>query len=566
MNDVSGVLIAAPVRRAVEVGRPAGPARRRARWPVPLIAVLAVLPLYVLWVWLLATGGGDLAAQFAWAGFADRHPGSPYNLAWYGGMHTMDYSVLTPPLMAYAGVRTVTVAAGLVSTWAMAALSVGSGIRRPLVPALLGAVCLWCDVASGRTTFALGVAFGLLAMVWAQRTPLPWAGTAAWAALTALSSPIAALFLWVVGAGHLVAGRRWGTAAALGVPPLVVMGSVALLFPFQGEQLMNGWTMVMPLIVCGALTVAAPRPWRTVRAGAVVYALGTVVTAWVASPVGTNVERLAEIGGLPLLGAALGERCEEWARLRRARRELFDFWQPGSVLALALLPVLASSLVYDGYWVARKTVSDLRVSTSVPAWASHTQGVIGALSRLHADRHRVEVVPARDHREATALAPFVDMARGWNRQLDVERGRLFYRKTLSATSYRSWLDDWAVGYVVVPHGRIDGPAQHEAAVVAGRPGWLRPVWHDPYWTVLAVTRPVPLASAPASVVRAGEADVVVHLPAAGSTVLRVVYSPWLTAKGACIRPAGRWTRVTTRAGGDYRVGAGYSLWPGGGCG
>jgi hypothetical protein len=238
-----------------------------------------------------------------------------------------------------------------------------------------------------------------------------------------------------------------------------------------------------------------------------------------------------------------------------------------AVLALVLPGILAGALGFGGYWQLTKTVSDLRVSTAVPAWASHTGGVTDALRRLHADRHRVEVVPARDHRESTAFADVVQTARGWNRQLDVVRDRLFYARTLSASAYRDWLDDWAVAYVVLPHGRIDGPAKSEAALLApgARPGWLRPVWQDPYWTVFAVARPAPLTSAPARVLRAGEAEVTVRLPAAGSTVVRVVWSPWFRAPGACVSRAGRWTRITAPSAGDYRLYTIYSRAQGG-CG
>ncbi|OAR24513.1 hypothetical protein A8W25_19160 [Streptomyces sp. ERV7] len=99
---------------------------------MPAVVTLAVLPLYAVWALFLATGGGDLAAQLAWAGFAARHPGSAYNLSWYGGAHTANYSLLTPWLMAAFGVRTVSVAAGLCGTWLMALLFVRApGSRRP---------------------------------------------------------------------------------------------------------------------------------------------------------------------------------------------------------------------------------------------------------------------------------------------------------------------------------------------------------------------------------------------------------------------------------------------------
>src|SRR5690606_38952506 len=92
------------------------------RHRTPLLATLAVLPLYALWWAVLTTGGGDLAAQDAWAGFAGRHGSSAYNLFWYGGMHTANYSLVSPYLMAGLGVRTVTVLAGVAGSWLAAVL------------------------------------------------------------------------------------------------------------------------------------------------------------------------------------------------------------------------------------------------------------------------------------------------------------------------------------------------------------------------------------------------------------------------------------------------------------
>ncbi|MGN5631694.1 hypothetical protein [Streptomyces sp. AC154] len=510
---------------------------------MPLVAVAVVVPLYVWWAAVLATGGGDLAAQLAWSGFTARHPGSAYNLSWYGGIHTAGYSVFSSYLMAFLGVRTVSVAAGIAGSWVVALLFVRTGVRRPLAPAVLASLALWCNVASGRTTFALGVAIGLVACLYAHRTVIPLAA----GALAAMASPVAGLFLVVAGAAYLL-DRQWRKGVVLIVPFFLVVGAVALLFPGEGEQPMNRGRLWMPLIICAALALAAPpgRRWRVPRYGAVVYAVGVVLVFLVASPIGTNVERLLGLVAVPVLLAALLElvRERDWTRT----------------------VVIAVALGLSANWLADKTLDDLRVSNDVPAWAARTDGVVNELRRLGADRTRVEVVPARNHREATVLARHVSMARGWNRQLDVERGRLFYDGTLSPATYRAWLDRWAVGYVVLHHGKPDGPAEAEAALVRGGQPWLRRVWRDDGWTVYRVRDAVPLVPAPASVVSGGEAELVVRVPESGSLTVRLAYSPWLRARevgghgaGGCLRRDGDWTELTVPRGGTYRLDSVYGL-------
>ncbi|MEE1772194.1 hypothetical protein PUR34_29535 [Streptomyces sp. JV185] len=522
---------------------------------MPGVAVLVVVPLYVLWARVLATGGGDLAAQFAWAGFASRHPGSAYNLSWYGGMHTANYSLLTPPLMAVFGVRTMTVVAGLCGSWALGRLCVRGGVRWPV--AVLGSLTLWCNVASGRTTFALGVAIGLVALLYVRRGTGLAAGCAAGcAALATAASPVAGLFLVVAGAAYGL-DRQWRRAAVLCVPPFVVVAATTVVFPFTGEQPMAVNTLWMPLAACAALWLAAPREggWRVVRFASPVYAVGVVLTFLIPSPIGTNVVRLVGLFGPPVLLAALS------AVLTKG-----PGWERGGTAVRVPAVLLAGMLAYSSGWLVDRTDDDLRVSRTVPAWAEHTDAVVAELRRLGAGRTRVEVVPARNHREAAVLAPYVNMARGWNRQLDVERGRLFYEGKPTPATYRAWLDRWAVGLVVLPDGRPDGSAEAEAALVRRGTDWLEPVWQDARWRIYRVRGAVPLVSAPGAVVRGDDASLVVRMPASGSVTVRIAYSPWLRADGGgCLRRDGEWTRLTVGRAGEYRLDSRYRLWPSGVC-
>ncbi|MER6009458.1 hypothetical protein [Streptomyces bluensis] len=506
------------------------------RHRVPFLATAPTLPLYAVWYLFLATGGGDLAAQQAWTEFVSRHGGSAYNLFWYGGMHTANYSLISPYLMAAAGVRTVTVVSGLVASWLAAVLVERAGVRRPVGPALLASLALWCNVASGRSTFALGTALGLAACLLLTRERRVVL-TAAYAALATMASPVAGLFLAVVGAGFLVV-RDWGRAAALLVPPAVVVGATTLFFPFTGEQLMPPGRIWPPVLLGLTVTALAPRSWRVARWSGVVYATGTVLVYLVASPIGTNVERFAELFAPAVLLAAL-------LTVRGLRRNL-----------------LIAVLVFAVAWVGKKTVDDLKVSTTVPAWAADTRGVVQALTRAGADRTRVEVVPARNHREATALAPHMNLARGWNRQLDMERGRLFYDGTFSEATYRAWLDRWAVGFVVLPLGKPDGFAEDEARLVReDRPDWLEPVWRDAHWRVYRVRGAVPLVSAPATVVRTTSASVDLRMARSGSVTVRVAYSPWLRVDGGCLTRDGEFTRLTVTEPGAYRISSEYGPSP-----
>ncbi|MFD5362466.1 hypothetical protein [Streptomyces tendae] len=536
-------------RRASDALRAFG---RRHR--VPLLATLPTIPLYAVWWAFLATGGGDLAAQEAWADFVSRHGGSAYGLFWYGGMHTVNYSVVSPYLMAALGVRAVTVVSGLAASWLAAVLVVRCGVRRPVWPALLASLALWCDVASGRTTFALGVALALAACVPLVRERRLWLA-AGYAALATMASPVAGLFLAVVGAAFLLV-RDWRRALVLLIPPAAVVGLTTLFFPFTGEQPMP-FARIWPPVVLGlAVTVLAPRTWRVARWSGAVYALGTVLTYLIASPVGTNVERFAELFAPAVLLAALLSTPPALTAARSRR------------LVRLVSGLLVLAVVYSSGWVGKKTADDLKVSTVVPAWAAETDGVVDALKGLGADRTRVEVVPARNHREATLLAPHVNLARGWNRQLDVERGRLFYDGTFSAATYREWLDRWAVGFVVAPLGKPDGPARAEAELVRDpelRPEWLEPVWRDAYWQVFRVRDAVPLVSAPGSVVTAAPADLVLRVERPGQVTVRIAWSPWLRSDGGCLTLDGEFTRLSVDAPGEYRISSRYGPSPGGRC-
>ncbi|MBP0455659.1 MFS transporter [Kitasatospora sp. RG8] len=510
----------------------------------------------VLWARYLAGVGGDLSAQWAWADFAARNPGSAYNLSWYGGMHPASYSLLAPALMALLGVHAAAVAAATVSAALLAHLVVRAPVRHPLPVALWGAFAMLCNTAAGRVTFALGVMFGLAAVVaaGADRAPARWrfAGAAGFALLATAASPVAGLFVEVVAAALLVTGRR-GCGWALAVPPPAVVLLTSRLFPFDGIDPISPSTVLVSVGAAAAVVAFVPRGWRAVRAGATAYALGTVLTWAVATPIGGNVQRLPLLFAGPVLLSALCFRPGRPGRSRlRGIRGLRG--RPGPRTA-----ALALAFAATAYW----TVAANLVGIPATAPDRHAAPLLAELDRLGADRGRVEAVPILNHWESWGLVPAAQLARGWNRQMDVRRNPLFYDDTLTPQSYRDWLRRWAVRYVALPSGDTDSAGTAEAALIRGGPDWLEEVWHDENWRLYRFTDALPLADPPAEVTHADAARVELTLSAPGPVVVRVPWSPWLSVQGpagSCLARDGEWTRLEAAAPGDYRIDAPYG-WP-----
>ncbi|MFE3942723.1 MFS transporter [Streptomyces sp. NPDC059118] len=488
-------------------------AERLLRHPVTITTAVAALT-HLLWVFFFANSGGDLAAQDAWAEFVGRHPGTAYNLAWYGGMHPVSYSVVSPYLMSVLGVRTTMMVAGTVSAALTALILVRvRAVRNPLACSLAGAFAYLCNALSGRVTFGLGMMFAVGATAAVFCWPYRWrykrwakaAVAAPLAALATASSPVAGLFLGVVAAALFLNKRRPG-AYAIGLAPVAVVALSAWLFPFSGTQPMSIATLSLPFIFAVLVFVLVPRDWKTVRTAAAVYGVGTLLTYVIDSQIGSNITRMAMLFAGVVLLAALpytAPRTRRWYAL---------------VIAFAGL----------NFWIGFKGVDDIVRTAPTASWARELAPLVNELQQLGAERGRVEVVPASSHREASALAPYVNLARGWNRQADMERNPLFYDDTLNSANYRQWLDRWAVHYVVLPKGTPDsnGAVQEARLVDEGLP-YLKPVWSDANWRLFEVDGPVPLADPPATVDRAGAGELTIHVKTPGRVLIRIPYSRWL---------------------------------------
>lgn len=487
---------------------------RLLRHPVLWITALAGV-LHVVWFFTFANSGGDLAAQDAWAEFVGRHPDSAYNLAWYGGMHPVSYSVVSPYLMSVLGVRTTMMIAGTVSAGLLTLVLLRSrSVRNPLWAALAGVFALLCNAASGRVTFGLGTMFALGAVAVVFCWPYRWRYkrwakalcAAPLAALATMASPVAGLFVGLIAVAMFLQKRRPG-AWALGLAPTAVVAVSAWLFPFSGTQPMSWASAILPFTSAVLVLFLVPKEWTTVRLTSAVYALSVLLVWLISSQIGSNITRL------PMLFAGVALVAALPFTVPRTRK-----WY-----------AVVLSVVGFTVWIGVKSVDDIVHTTPAASWARELAPLVNELQEVGAEKGRVEVVPARSHREASALAPYVNLARGWNRQADMERNPLFYDDTLNSANYLEWLRRWAVHFVVVPKDDPDGDGgERERELVQRGMPYLKQVWGDANWQLFRVIDPAPLAEPNTVVERAEQGEWTMRVSKPGRVLIKIPYSPWLS--------------------------------------
>jgi hypothetical protein len=284
-----------------------------------------------------------------------------------------------------------------------------------------------------------------------------------------------------------------------------------------------------------AVALAAPREWRAVRVGAALYAVVALAAFAIPTPLGGNAARLGTLFAAPVAALAL------WPHRR-------------GPLALLALPI--------AYWALQPAVRDWLRAHDDPS----TEAAFHAPVAQFAQRRqpaRVEVPFTQSHGEAHHLAAVAPIARGWERQLDVERNELFYEGRLTPGRYAAWLRENAIAYVAVPLGLpMDASAEEEKTLALSHPQSLREVARTDRWRIFATTDPQPLATPPATLTELKPEGFVLNAPQPGVTVVRVRFTPyWALLEGeGCVEPApGGWTRVRVRDAGRVEVGTRFSL-------
>jgi hypothetical protein len=459
---------------------------------------------------------------------------------WYGGHHVVLYSVLFPPL-ASALTPQVVAAIAVVATAAM---------FEPLArhhfgeDAWIGSLWFAAGAATNLFTGRLTFAFGLLpavASALALQRHRPWLA-ALLGLLTALCSPVAALFAATIGAAHAIGSYlEWRQAraaipgAALVVASLAPVAALALAFPEGGYEPF-AFSAFWPLVAIGlGALILVSRDERILIAGIVLYTVGCIAAYAVPTAVGSNAGRLGELAAGPLAALLL------WPRRK------------------ALLLVVAVPLLYVQWHAAVRDVTAARWNESQAA--AFYRPLLSFLSRQPGPPFRVEIPFTAFHWEAVEVAPHFPIARGWERQLDIHYNHLFYGGRLTPATYEAWLRELAVRYVAVPHVSFDYSAVKEVAMIDRGLPYLRPVMRTPDWRVYEVEGATPIVQGPARLRAIGANSLTLHSARAGTSFVRVRFTPyWAITEGSgCVAPDHGFTEVRLRRPGPAMLGISFSL-------
>lgn len=545
------------------------------------LGILGLVAAVLGIVFLLAPPmGTDLSAQVARADFVRDYGTRPLDLRWYAGTSPYAYSLVSPWVMAVLGARLTGVLAAAASTVLLGAVLWRTQAQRLWLAGLLGAVGFYGNLVSGRVTWAAGVAFGLAAVLLltrpAGRPRLAAAGGVA--LLASATSPVAGLFLGLVGMAGLIiwwVGRRrrerhvrvtapgtpdpdpTGTLAAQAAPVLIVaallpMLASLVLFPQPGWMNISGRDVLHASI--SALVVAFVVPSKPIRVAAVLAGLGVLASWAIKTPVGLNSTRLITMFALPVLAGYASSPPWLTDIIARSRR-----------LANVSLQVITTVVVVAGlavmaWWQPPLMTDDLRDRGNESASASYYAPLLAELAARKPEG-RIEVPPTRDYWESAYVARQYPLARGWLRQVDLDRNPLFFSDPLVPDEYRDWLTANGVQYVAVPDTELSWVASREIFLIGVGQPYLTEVWRGEHWTLYEVQNSPRLVDG-ATLVSTDGAAVTFAATTPNPVRVRVRWSDWLTLSGpagACLaEDDSGWTIVQVAEPGTYTLSSGTS--------
>ena len=530
-------------RRRRAAPAPAPPWYRRIDWwkLAPVLLAVAAAVFYLIW----QPRTVDLAAHTFRADLFGEEGFTIWNGQWYGGHHTPAYSVLSPPLAWLLGPPVALALAAVASAALFPPLMRGAfGDEQARWGSIWFGVGTATLLFTSRLPFAIGVAFGLAALLALQRRRYVLAILLA--ALCPLGSPVAGLFLAMAGVAYALANRRdrakrlegLAIAAASFIPPVFL----AWAFP-EGGWAPFPHTAYVPIpIFALACLVLLRREASALRWGVALYGLGATLALVIETPMGGNAVRLGALFGGPVLLCAL------WARPRPQR--------------LWVVPVLAAGFAALAFWQWSPAVRDVIKYLEDPAAKSDYFEPLRQFLYTLRDQRRIEIPFTRSHWEGAEVALEAPLARGWLRQLDTGLHPIFYRQGLNRLTYASWLSDNAVRYVALASAKPDKSSYGERALIEKGLPYLRLRWKSEDWRVYEVLLPAPF------VIPQGDANILLEqldsdellldVKRPGSAIVKVRWTPYWFATNACVEPHGDWTLVTTREEGLVRMSTRFS--------
>ncbi len=466
-------------------------ATRAGQHPV-VFAALTAVTLEALYL-LVRPQAPDLVAQLARAAASSRGA-DLWWAGWYGGVNIPTYSLLSGAIMARAGVLTF----GVLATALVCVLGADllRGTARPRLGAVAVSIAACANLASGRLTFAAGMVPALAALVLLRRGR-PRAAAAA-GALSGLLSPLATVVTLVALASMFLSGHPRRPLVLVGVACALPVGALSLLFSQPSTMPFPPMALVGILVACLAVALLPVPP--SVRVVAGVTGVLALVAWAVPSPLGVNVARLPMLLAAPIVLATV-----------RVDSPLVRFAVAGLVA-----------------WPVSNLGMELAIGAGPSTGAAYYAPLLRELPRTGSAVQRLELVDTRTHGGALHLSGRVPLARGWERQADVAKNPLFYDDTLTAASYRSWLQARAVGWVALSSAEPDYGAADEAALIGtGRLPYLRQVWSNPDWRLFRVTLPAPAATGGLTVTALQETAVQLHTDGPADGVVRLAFSQLL---------------------------------------
>jgi hypothetical protein len=384
------------------------------------------------------------------------------------------------------------------------------------------------------------------------------------AIVSALISPVAALFAALVAGGYVlggviialqdptalprrrVSGRATRSAAIAALPGGAVIVAalapvllISWIFP-QGGSEPFAFTTMLPLVGVSVIAlILMPRELVRLRAGVALYAVATLALYLIPTPIGSNIARMGTFAALPLATLV----C--WGRRPR-------------LLALVFLPLLYigwSPSVRDGI------AGNLDHTASTAFYRPLLRFLDRQAARPGAAPFRIEIPFTSFHWEAYEVATRFSLARGWERQLDIRYNHIFYGARLTAGTYDRWLHDNAVRYVAISTAEPDYSARAEVTLIDSGLPYLHQVFRSKHWRVYRVADATPIVQAPAVLQRLTAGSLTIRTPGPGTFELRMHFTPYwrLSAGAGCVAPDGDWTKLTVRRAEEVRLSTSFSL-------